>query len=90
MQNVPFSVDEYEGLVQIEEDTVVLEFRKKEGIFGIPVSGLKEKRIPVSELHAVSFKKKVLGAKLVITGHKMSTIADIPGCQQAEIVLSIA
>ena len=96
MQSVPFSVDEYEGLVEtgglvrIEEDTVVLEFRKKEGVFGIPVSGLKEKRIPVSELHAVSFKKKFLGAKLVISGHKMSTFADIPGCQHTEIILSIA
>lgn len=96
MQSVSFSIEQYEGLVKIvglvriEGDTVVLEFRKKEGVFGIPVSGLKEKHIPVSELHAVSFKKKVLGNKLVIAGHKMSTFADIPGSEQAEIVLSIA
>ena len=96
MQSVPFSVDEYEGfveaggLVRMEEDSVVLEFRKKEGVFGIPVSGLKEKRIPISELSAVIFKKKVFGAKLIISGHKMSTFADIPGSQNAEIVLGIA
>lgn len=74
----------------MEEDTVVLEFRKKDAFFGIPVSGLKEERIPVSELHAVSYKKKALGAKLVIAGHKMSTFANIPGCQHAEITLGIA
>ena len=94
MQSVSFSIEQYEGLVKIvglvriEGDTVVLEFNIK--VFGIPVSGLKEKHIPVSELHAVSFKKKVLGNKLVIAGHKMSTFADIPGSEQAEIVLSIA
>jgi len=96
MLSVPFSVDEYEGfveaagLIRIEEDSVILEYKKKEGVFGIPVSELKEKRIPISELSAVSYKKKIFGAKLVITGHKMSTFADIPGSQNAEIILGIA
>ena len=95
MHSVPFSIDEYEGflqtrgIVRIEEEAVVLEFKKKEGVLGIPVSGITEKYIPISELHTVSFKKKFLGARLIIAGHKMSTFAEIPGCQHAEVILSI-
>ncbi|MFQ5629406.1 MAG: hypothetical protein ACE5I1_11645 [bacterium] len=96
MQSVPFKVDEFEGfletegMLRIEEDALVMEFRKKEGIFGVPVSGLKEIRIPISELNAVTFKKKMVGSKLIVKGHKMSTFADLPGSQHAEVVLSIA
>ena len=76
MYSVPFSIDEYEGflqtrgIVRIEEEAVVLEFKKQEGVLGIPVSGITEKYIPISELHTVRLKKKFLGARLIIAGHQ--------------------
>jgi hypothetical protein len=94
MQSIPFSIPnvyegfaETEGLIRFEKDVLILEYQTKDSIVGVLKSGLKEVRIPLSELDSINFEKKLFKTQLTVRARKMSTFADIPANKQGEATL---
>ena len=53
-------------------------------------SGLKEIRIPRSEVDVVRLKRGWFGAKVHIRLNSMKWLADLPGCDNGQVTLHVA
>lgn len=82
--SIPFKAEKHGGLSEVNGVAkfsgagIVLEFESK--LFGLISDGVKEARIPLSELMDVKFKKGVFkrGAKIEIRTKSLGPIADLP------------
>lgn len=82
--SVPFKAEKHSGLSEVNgiakfsQAGIVFEFESK--LFGLISDGVKEARIPASEILDVKFKKGVFkrGAKIKIRTRSLSAIAGIP------------
>jgi len=101
MNTVPFTVETYagfgkcEGLLRDEGEVVSLEFQIKDTVAGILKSGIKNVRVPLTELASVTITKGWLGTgwlgvTIVIQGTRMETLKDIPGMSMGRVELRIA
>lgn len=96
MESIPFtlpdlyaSLAEGNGLLRVEEDSLVLEYQVKDSVIGILKSSLKELRIPLREISSIRFVKKLIKSRLFIKTHRMNTLAKFPGSEQGELKLYI-
>ena len=97
MESVPFSIKgvyqglaDCRGMVRLESNQLVIELETRDGIFGVLRSGVKTISIPYIELESVTFRRGFFrGGRLRICAHRLSTLANIPGQQGAEIELMI-
>lgn len=80
---------ETHGLMGLEKDMLTVEFETKDSLFGVIKSGIKRIKIPISELEAVYWKKKVFGAALIIRARSLKAISSIPGNNKGEVHLKI-
>lgn len=76
---------EANGLAHLDEDILTLEFETK--MFSFFKSGFKEVHIPVSEIDAVRFEKKMFKTQLTMQARMMRTFRQIPGNTSGEIIL---
>lgn len=101
MNTVPFKVDLYagfgqcSGLLRDEGDHLVLEFQNQDKIAGIIKSGVRQVRVPLSDLVSVTITKGWLGGRwmgvtIVLQAARMETLQDIPGMRQGKVELSVA
>lgn len=82
--SVPFKTESahgitsYNGVAKFSSAGIVLEFEAK--LFGLISNGVKEVRLPLSELLDVKFKKGVMkrGAKIEIRTKSFATLAALP------------
>lgn len=82
--SVPFKIESAHGLTSVNgvakfsSAGIVLEFESK--WFGVIAGGVKEVRLPVSEILDIKFKKGVFkrGAKIIIRTKTFSTLASLP------------
>lgn len=82
--SVPFKTEgahgftSYNGVAKFSSAGIVLEFESK--LFGVIPGGVKEVRLPLSELLDVKFKKGVFkyGAKIEIRTKSFATLAELP------------
>ena len=81
---------EGKGLAKAGQSELVLEFVVKDTVLDLFKSGLKEIRIPRSEVDVVRFKRGWLGAKVHIRLKSMKWLADLPGCDNGEVTLHVA
>ena len=93
--SVPFTTEAYEGfattegLLRLEADTIILEFKTKDAFVGLIQSELKRIEIPISALSSIEYKSKLLSNKLFLRSNSMQTLDEIPGSKQGVAVLNI-
>jgi hypothetical protein len=97
MTHLPFTITdlygdfaEANGIARLEDDTLVLEYQTKDSILGIIKSDVKIVRIPLLKLSSVRFEKKWFKNFLFISAQSMATLADVPGCEQGTLRLTIS
>ena len=81
---------EGKGLAKASPSELVLEFVVKDTVLDLFKSGLREIRIPRSEVDAVRLKRGWFGAKVHIRLKSMKWLADLPGCDNGEVALHVA
>ena len=81
---------EGKGLAKVNPSELVLEFVVKDTVLQVFKSGVKEIRIPRSEVDVVRFKRGWFGGKVHIRVKSMKWLADLPSCDNGEVVLHVA
>ena len=81
---------EGKGLTKASLLELVLEFVVKDTVLDLFKSGLKEVRIPRSEVDVVQFKRGWFEAKVHIRLKSMKWLADLSGCDNGEVTLHVA
>ena len=94
---LPFSVPdlfggfaEGKGLAKTGLEELTLEFVVKDTVLDVFKSGVKEIRIPRTEIDFVRFKRGWLGAKIHIRVKSIKWLAELPGCDNGEVILHVA
>ena len=96
MHTVPFSLDAYEGLAEVEglarfeADVLTLEFQAKDAFFGMVKSGVKELRLALPDLVTAEYSKNMFRGTLKLRVRSMALIEDIPGASRGEVKLRFA
>ena len=94
---VPFKVPnlfagfaEGKGLAKADNSELTLEFIIKENLLNVFKTGVKEIRIPQSEIAAIHLRQGWFTDKLRIRLKSLRWLADLPGCDSDEVTLHIA
>lgn len=80
---------EVQGLLSVYEESILLEFERKEEVFGKNKSALKEVRIPYSDLEEMEWKKGFFRSKIILVGKTMRSLNDVPGAEQGRLVMNV-
>ena len=78
------------GLAKVSGSELTLELVVKDGLLSVLKSGVKEIRIPRTEIDFVRLKRGWFGAKMDIRVKSMKWLADLPGCGSGEVTLHLA
>ena len=81
---------EGKGLAKASTTEIALEFVVKDTVLEVFKSGVKEIRIPRTEIDVVRLKRGWFGAKVHIRVKSLKWLGDLPGCDSGEITLQIA
>src|ERR1019366_979128 len=80
---------EGKGLAKASPSELVLEFVVKDTVVDLFKSGMKEIRIPRSEVNVVRFKRDWFGAKVHIRLKSMKWLAAWPGGEKGKVPLPL-
>lgn len=80
---------EVKGLLSVYEDSILLEFERKDEVFGKSKSGLKEARIPYSDLEELEWKKGFFKSKITLIGKTMKSLGEALGAEQGRLVMNV-
>jgi hypothetical protein len=72
-------VSEEKGKLRIEGDTLLMEYRLVDGLFGTPKSKVVEKKIPLSEITGIELDRSYWLSKLTLKSKSLKTFEDVPG-----------
>lgn len=72
------------GLIKLEGEQILCEFRVVDAILGMIKSDVKETRIPLSDLHSVEFKKGFFRSKMIFEAQSLRVFEHVPGSEQGE------
>jgi hypothetical protein len=79
-----------EGLIQLEGDRLRLEYERRDNLFGIWKSGVKEIFIPVSALVSAKLSCGWFGCtRIVLQASSLEAVRDVPGMSQGRVELKI-
>ena len=92
---IPFTMPELfkgfgegSGLLRVEETSLLLEYQVRDGVFGVIKTGIRQLRIPYSEMDGVTLHKRLTGRRLEIRTTTLTIPAAIPGNNRGSIFLS--
>ena len=77
------------GLLILEEDGVVIQFRTQDAILGVAKSDVEEVDVPFHDIDDFVYKKTLFGAKVRIVVNDMNYADDLPFCEINTITMSI-
>jgi serine/threonine protein kinase len=80
------------GVLRLEEDRLVIEFQFKDSLLGVFKFALKELHIPYGELTSIRLIPRSIWSwkdRLTLTAGKMSTLADLPTCENGQVTLTV-
>lgn len=80
---------EGKGLATASASELRLEFVVKDSLLNVIKSGLKEIRIPRTEIAEVGVKRGWFGAKVRIRVKSLKWLTELPGCEDGEVKLHI-
>jgi hypothetical protein len=69
---------EVQGIMRVDENTLMLEFEIRDSLVGMLKSGVKEIRIPISEIVSVTLNKGWFKISFIIRTQKLSSLGDLP------------
>src|SRR4051812_22029001 len=94
--NLPFKVPnlfagfaEGAGMARATHSELTLEFVVKENVLNLFKTGVKEIRIPQSEIDGIQLREGWFRDKLRIRVKSIRWLADLPGCDSGEVVLHV-
>lgn len=90
----PFYIDEVygsiakaNGIAEITDDALVLEYEIADSWFGAIKSKVREVIVPFEEISGVRFQRSMWNTKLSLQGRRMSTFSDVPMAKSGEVTL---
>ena len=81
---------ECSGLARATPSELALEFVLKDGLLNVLKSGVKEIRIPRSEIEVIRLKRGWFGTSVRIRVKSLKWLANLPDCDNGELTLHIA
>lgn len=78
-----------EGIAEVDESGIFLEFEVEDGFFGVLRSGVKEARLEVAQIRSAEVTEGWFRTQLVIEATTLSATGDIPGSKQGRVELAI-
>jgi hypothetical protein len=95
--NVPFTLPEMfagfvagNGLAKATPTELTLEFVVQDNVLNLLKTGVKEIHIPRSEIDWIQHKRGWFGDKVNVRVKSLRWLADLPGCDNAEVSLRIS
>jgi len=76
------------GIVELTDDALVLEYEISDKIFGAIKSKVREEIVPYEEIMGVHLQRCMWNAKLTLQGRRLSTFADVPSAKGGEATLT--
>lgn len=67
------------GMLHIDGDHLVMEYRRAQGLMGSPLSKVKEKRIPLDEITGIELDRSYWLSKLTLKAKSLKTFEGVPG-----------
>ncbi|MAO65555.1 MAG: hypothetical protein CL666_11200 [Balneola sp.] len=96
MRSLPFTIEnlnggfmKLEGILRVEENTLVFEYQKKDAVVEAYQSELRTEKITISELDMLEYKKGWFSGKLILHGKTAKSFGDLPGKDLTERVLKV-
>ena len=97
MSSVPFFIKNLyggfavaRGLLRSEPEHLVLEFEVKDEVVGLLSSSVRQVRVPIAHVDAISLRRGLFRTTVTVRSRSMEAVADVPGRDGAEISLRIA
>ena len=81
---------EAQGLMRVDENTLMLEFEIRDSLVGLLKSRIKEIKIPISEIDSVTLNKDWFKISLIIRTQKLSSLGDLPKQERGQIKLHLS
>lgn len=78
---------EVNGLAQIQDDRLILEFEIADSVFGAVKSKVREISVPLSEIAAVRLDRGMWCTRLKLQGQKLRTFEGVPTAKGGEVTL---
>jgi hypothetical protein len=78
---------EANGIAEVTDDALVLEFEVKDSIFGALKSKVREEIVPFDEITGVRLQRGMWNSKLTLQGRRLSTFSDVPMADGGEVTL---
>ena len=99
VHSVPVSVDvsvsdvmrgvmEIDGILTLEKDSLLLEYRMS-GLPGFVSSSIESFRVTFDDIQDVEYRERVFGAAIILRPRRLAVIEAMPGDQSTEIKLKI-
>lgn len=79
---------EAQGIVELVDDTLVLEYEVKDTVLRAIKSRSREIRVPVDEIDYVRLDRRFSCTRLHLRGRRVRTFSDVPGAEGGEIKLT--
>lgn len=97
MQSIPFTIPNIshgllkaEGVVKLDNESLIIEYRTKDGIIGAFKGEVEQYNLPVSKLEEVRLKRRLFSYYLIIRASSMAVLDDIHGVDGGVLSLKIS
>ena len=81
---------EGKGLAKASRSQLILEFVVKDTVLDLFKSNVREVLIPQPEIDAMRLKRGWFGGKVFMRFKSLKWLADLPGCDNGEVILHVA
>ena len=96
MISIPFSLPdayggmaEADGILRLNEDSLLFEFQVKDAFFGVVKSDVKSIILNVADIAAIDYKRSIFRGLIYLRSHSVNTVSEIPGHKGGEVRMSI-
>ncbi len=76
------------GIAEITDDALILEFEIKDSIFGAIKSKVREEIVPLEEITGIRLQRGMWNTTLHLQGRRLSTFSQIPTAEGGQVALS--
>jgi hypothetical protein len=81
---------ETEGLVFLQDDSLIIEYQSKDSVLGLLKSSVKEMKVEFDEITNAKLEQKFWSSELVIQGKSLRTFRSLPGSSAGALRLKVS
>lgn len=78
-----------EGIAQVRESGVYLEFEVEDGVLGVFRSGAKEAKLAAAQIRSAELRVGWFRTRLILETNTLGAVGNVPGAKQGRLVLRI-